>query len=116
MCHIEGNQFAHIAKDEQRKLDSKARKCIFLKYDTETKGYRLYNPKCARVVYCRDVLFNESSCRAEKEPTKQKQEPIQQVTNCYVELEHFIDEERLLLIREAETTTQLLRGVGDCCK
>ena len=32
---------AHIAKDERHKLDSKARKCIFLGYGTETKGYRL---------------------------------------------------------------------------
>ena len=36
--------YAHVA-NERRKLDSKTRKCILLGYDTETKGYRLYDPK-----------------------------------------------------------------------
>ena len=53
--------YAHVAKDERHKLDSKTRKCIFLGYGTETKGYRLYEPKRAKVFYSRDVVFNESS-------------------------------------------------------
>jgi len=43
--------YAHVPKDERQKLDPKARKCVFLGYGTETKGYRLYDPKCARVLY-----------------------------------------------------------------
>ena len=35
--------FAHIPKDEQKKLDMKAKRCVLLGYGTETKGYRLYN-------------------------------------------------------------------------
>ena len=35
--------FAHVAKDDRQKLDSKAIKCIFLGYGTETNGYRLYD-------------------------------------------------------------------------
>ena len=31
--------FAHIPKDKRHKLDAKARKCIFLGYGEETKGY-----------------------------------------------------------------------------
>jgi len=58
--------YAHVPKDEQQKLDSKARKCVFLGYGTETKGYHLYDPKCPRVLYSQDVLFNESSCGLEK--------------------------------------------------
>ena len=53
--------YAHLAKDERQKLDSKERKCIFLGYGTETKGYRLYDPKRARVFYSQDVLFKEPS-------------------------------------------------------
>ena len=37
--------YANVAKDERKKLDFKARRCIFLGYGTETKGYRLYDPK-----------------------------------------------------------------------
>jgi len=33
--------YSHVPKDERQKLDSKARKCIFLGYGKKTKGYRL---------------------------------------------------------------------------
>ena len=59
--------YSHVAKDERQKLDSKARKCIFVGYGAETKGYRLYDPKRGKVFYSRDVLFNESSHDIEKE-------------------------------------------------
>ena len=65
--------YAHIPKDERRKLDSKARKCIFMGYGTETKGYRLYDVNRARVIHSRDVLFDESTFRVEKEPACEPQ-------------------------------------------
>ena len=43
--------YAHIPKDERKKLDPKAKKCVLLCYGTETKGYRLYYPQSSRVVY-----------------------------------------------------------------
>ena len=52
--------YAHIPKDERKKLDPKARKCIMLGYGTEVKGYRLYNPETQRILYSRDVIFNET--------------------------------------------------------
>ena len=60
--------YAHIPKDERKKLDSKARKCIFLGYGTEAKGYRLYDCERKGVFYSRDVKFNKSEFRIEKEP------------------------------------------------
>lgn len=57
--------YAHIPKDERKKLDPKARKCILLGYGTETKGYRLYDTKQTKVFYSRDVVFNESVCGVE---------------------------------------------------
>ena len=53
---------------ERKKLDSKARKCVFLEYGTETKGYRLYDCERKGVFYSRDVKFNESEFGIEKEP------------------------------------------------
>ncbi len=64
--------YAHIPKDETKKLDSKAKKCIFLGYGTETKGYRLYDLKKTKVFYSRDVIFNESE-RAVEEPERDKE-------------------------------------------
>ena len=39
--------YAHVAKDDRKKFDVKSRKCILLGYGTETKGYRLYDPRHA---------------------------------------------------------------------
>ena len=83
--------YAHVLKDERQKLDSKSRKC-FLGYGSETKGYRLYDPKRKRVFFSRDVLFNESDVGIEKEPSEQKEKQ-------YVELDNFHEEE---IVSESE--------------
>ena len=60
--------YAHVAKEERKKLDSKTRKCVFLGYGAERKGYRLYDPKRAKVFHSRDVVFNEKKRGIEREP------------------------------------------------
>ena len=35
--------YSHVAKDERKKLDPKAKKCSFLGYAAQRKGYRLYD-------------------------------------------------------------------------
>ena len=72
--------FAHISKDERKKLDSKSRKCILVGYGQETKGYRLYDPKRERIIYSRDVKFNE----VKQDP---KLEPLEQETKHLVEID-----------------------------
>ena len=52
--------YAHIPKDERKKLDSKAREAIMLGYGTEVKGYRLYYPNLQKILFSRDVIFDES--------------------------------------------------------
>ena len=61
--------YAHVPKDERHKLDSKAKKCIFLGYGQGTKGYRLYDPQRRKVFYSRDVKFNETKREIETEST-----------------------------------------------
>ena len=64
--------YAHVAKDERKKLDRKSRKCVLLGYGTETKGYRLYDLERAKVFYSRDVVFNESRCGIEVPSEEEK--------------------------------------------
>ena len=52
--------YAHIPKDERKKLNTKARKCILLGYGGETKDYRLYDIELKRVLHSCDVTFNET--------------------------------------------------------
>ena len=54
----------------------------------KTKGYHLYDPKCPRVLYSQDVLFNESSCGFEKESSEQEERR-------YVTINHTDDEESI---------------------
>ena len=61
--------YAHISKEERRKLDPKAKQCILLGYGTATKGYRLYDINNKRVFYSRDVVFDEGKSGFEKEET-----------------------------------------------
>ena len=53
--------YAHVPKDERKKLDSKSIKCIFLGYGAEIKGYQLYDVERGNVLHSRDVIFDESS-------------------------------------------------------
>jgi hypothetical protein len=51
--------FAHIPKENRRKLDAKAIKCIFIGYCYEFKAYKLFDPATHKVFASRDVLFHE---------------------------------------------------------
>ena len=49
----------HVPDERRTKLDDKSEKFIFIGYDTNSKGYKLYNPKNGKTVINRDVTFNE---------------------------------------------------------
>ena len=61
--------YAHIPKDERKKLDSKSVKCIFLGYGSEVKGFRLYDLTKKGILYSRDVIFDEEQHGVQKEKT-----------------------------------------------
>ena len=62
--------YAHIERDDRSKLDSKARKCILLGYGTETKGYRLYDTERERIIYSRNLIFEEDKIGFEQNKEK----------------------------------------------
>ena len=70
--------YCHIPTDERQKLDDKSRKCIFLGYSLNRKGYRLYDQSKCKVIHSRDVSFNELSRGAEEKnlPTKGNPAPV----------------------------------------
>ena len=75
--------FAHVPKDERGKLDSKSNKCILLGYGEKRKGYRLFDPGKEKVIYSRDVTFNEEE--------KEREMPKEEVEGRRVELEPLYD-------------------------
>ena len=53
--------FSHIPKEDRRKLDAKAIKCIFIGYCTEYKSYKMFDLNNHKVFASRDVVFHENA-------------------------------------------------------
>ena len=73
--------YAHIPRDERKKFDAKAMKCIFMGYGETTKAYRLYNLNTQRVLYSRDVTFDESKFPFQKESVTDCENDLVSFTN-----------------------------------
>jgi len=58
--------FAHIPKDERRKLDAKSIKCIFVGYCDKHKPYKLFDRSTHRLLASRDVVFHENENKGDK--------------------------------------------------
>jgi hypothetical protein len=43
-------EYVHISNEERSKRDSKLKTCIFLKYEKEVKGYKLWDLEAQNVV------------------------------------------------------------------
>ena len=50
---------AHIPKENRKKLDAKAIKCIFVGYCSDLKAHKIFNPSTHRVFQSKDVIFHE---------------------------------------------------------
>ncbi|KAL4379405.1 hypothetical protein GQ457_02G040510 [Hibiscus cannabinus] len=53
--------YAHIPAQKRSKLDAKADRGIFLGYDSQAKGYRIFNLDTEKIMISRDVEFNEDA-------------------------------------------------------
>jgi hypothetical protein len=51
--------YAHVPKENRRKLDDKSVKCIFIGYSIETISYMLFDPQAKKFIIRRDVVFDE---------------------------------------------------------
>lgn len=47
--------YAHVPKEQRKKLDDKGVKCIFIGYSSKSKAYSLYDPIDKKIIISRDV-------------------------------------------------------------
>ena len=59
--------YALIPYEKKKKLDAKSENCIFVGYDSEHKGYRLYTPSSHSIFISRDVEFLEEPIEVDME-------------------------------------------------
>ncbi|KAK3034976.1 hypothetical protein RJ639_033354 [Escallonia herrerae] len=52
--------YAHIDKEDRKKLDSKSQKCVFIRYGGDEYGYRLWDYEHNKIIRSKDVIFDES--------------------------------------------------------
>ncbi|KAF2295179.1 hypothetical protein GH714_031933 [Hevea brasiliensis] len=50
----------HIPDAKRTKLEVKSTSCVFFGFSQESKGYRMYDPIAKKIVYSRDVVFEEN--------------------------------------------------------
>ncbi|GKV49234.1 hypothetical protein SLEP1_g55997 [Rubroshorea leprosula] len=53
--------FVHVLDSQRNKFDAKARKCIFVGYDEQKKGWKCMDPISHKFVVSRGVVFNQIS-------------------------------------------------------
>ncbi|KAL0359324.1 UNVERIFIED_CONTAM: Retrovirus-related Pol polyprotein from transposon TNT 1-94 [Sesamum angustifolium] len=53
--------YVHVPKNNRTKFDAKAKKCIFVGYDTCRKGWRCMDPTTKKSITSKDVVFDEIS-------------------------------------------------------
>jgi hypothetical protein len=51
--------YVHVPDEKRSKLDPKAKKCIFIGYSLEQKGYRCFNPSTRKLQVSKNVVFDE---------------------------------------------------------
>jgi hypothetical protein len=57
-CIQEFGAAAHVKDLTARKLDTRAKKDYFVRYDSESKGYRIFWPEKRSISIKRNVVFN----------------------------------------------------------
>jgi hypothetical protein len=51
--------YMHVFYEKRSKLDRKAKKCIFIGYSLEQKGYKCFNPSIRKLQVNRYVVFDD---------------------------------------------------------
>lgn len=68
--------YTHVPKEERQKLDSKTKKCTLLGYGSVRKGYRVFDHSTKKVLYSRNVVFDEQETGSPPVEEESVQHPV----------------------------------------
>lgn len=101
--------YCHIPKQKRRKWDEKSKKGIFVGYDENVKGYRIYFRNTNKTELHRDVIFREENQESkiqvpiEKDTESEKEKEIEETEKEIIE-ENVEDSEKGSTDSEGETS------------
>jgi len=90
-------------KKNREKLDGKGEKCIFIGYNNESKGYRLYNLETQKMIVSRNVILDQVLKWSWPEDT------TQQSTQEYLRIQGTREEAPFILGPSSPTRSSLSR-------
>ena len=53
--------YVHVQKNKHRSFEAKSRRCIFIGYPPDYKGWKVYDPLTQKITISRDVIFDEQT-------------------------------------------------------
>ena len=57
--------FAHFPKNNRRKIDANSINCVFIRYCTDQKAYKLFDPSSRKLFASQDVVFHENADKSD---------------------------------------------------
>ena len=77
--------YSHISQDKRQKLDTKTRKCIFLGYSSNRKGYQLYDQsKIVTHDHRKAIYLDETGMRLIMVRRDIRQKETELLVRCYL--------------------------------
>ena len=70
--------FVHIDKENRTKLESKSKKCTFIRYCVNDFGYHLWDYENNKIIRIIDVIFNEKVMYKDQLQGKKQEEEKQE--------------------------------------
>ncbi|KAM1415957.1 hypothetical protein ACFX2I_007555 [Malus domestica] len=58
------NTYFHV---KENKLDPRAKKVVFMRFNSDVKGFRLWSPELNKIIVSRDVTFDESHMKLKED-------------------------------------------------
>lgn len=99
--------YVHIPKHERSKLEPCARKCVFVGYGVNQKGYRCFDPTTKKIITTMNCDFLETEFFYTNQPSGQGESDRDHSWLVYEPNQSFVDQQETPAVTTAEHTSSL---------